>query len=99
MDALTHYWRVFNELHARQAVGMPPLWGLVEDHRPFDFYYHDPNLPYQPRLYLQLLPKTMLTEIDRLWGTMVLPRCPDRIISEPSPHMALAETMEPALKL
>jgi len=99
VDALTHYWRVFDELHARQAVGMPPLWGLVEDHRPFDFYYHDPNLPYQPRLYLQLLPKTMLTEIDRLWGTMVLPRWPDRIISEPSPHMALAETMEPALKL
>jgi len=78
---------------------MTPLWGLVEDHRPFDFFYHDPHIPYQPRLYLQLLPKTMLPEIDRLWGTMVLPRWPDRIISEPSPHMALAETMEPALKL
>ena len=99
VDALTRYWRVFDEIHARQAVGMPPLWGLVEDHRPFDFYYHDPNLPYQPRLYLQLLPKTMLSEVERLWGTMVLPRWPDRIISEPSPHMALAETMGPALKL
>jgi hypothetical protein len=97
VGALTRYWRVFDEIHARQAVGMPPLWGLVEDHRPFDFYYHDPNLPYQPRLYLQLLPKTMLSEVERLWGTMLLPRWPDRIISEPSPHMALAETMGPAL--
>jgi len=98
VDALMRYWRVFEEIHARQAVGMPPLWGLVEDHRPFDFYYHDPNLPYQPRLYLQLLPKIMLSEVERLWGTMLLPRWPDRIISEPSPHMALAETMGPSLQ-
>lgn len=95
---LLRYWQVFDEIHARQAVGMLPLWGLVEDHRPFDFYYHDPNLPYQPRLYLQLLPKTMLTEIEQLWGTTMLPRWPDRIISEPSPHMALAETIGAALK-
>ncbi len=98
VNALTRYWLVFDEIHAQQAVGMPPLWGLVEDHRPFDFYYHDPNLPFQPRLYLQLLPRTMLNEVERLWGTMVLPRWPDRIISEPSPHMALAETMGSALK-
>lgn len=97
VDVLTRYWNAFDDIHARQATGMPPLWGLVEDHRPFDFYYHDPNLPYQPRLYLQLLPATLLTEIERLWGSMLLPRWPDRIISEPSPHMALAETMGPAL--
>jgi hypothetical protein len=98
VDALTCYWGVFDQIHARQATGMPPLWGLVEDHRPFDFYYHDPNLPYRPRLYLQLLPRDILTAVERLWGTTMLPRWPDRIISEPSPHMALAETMGPALK-
>jgi hypothetical protein len=98
VDVLMHYWRLFDEIHTRQAVGMLPLWGLVEDHRSFDFYYHDPNLPYQPRLYLQLLPKTVLAEVERLWGTMVLPRWPDRIISESFPHMALAETMGAALK-
>ena len=98
VDALTRYWGIFDQIHARQATGMPPLWGLVEDHRSFDFYYHDPNLPFRPRLYLQLLPRAILTEVERLWGTMLLPRWPDRIISEPSPHMALAETMGPALK-
>ncbi|MFL5704029.1 MAG: hypothetical protein ACJ8AG_14515 [Ktedonobacteraceae bacterium] len=98
VDFLRRYWVIFDEIHARQAVGMQSLWGLVEDHRPFDFYYHDPNLPYQPRLYLQLLPRAVLAEIERLWGTMMLPRWPDRILSEPSPHMALAETMGPALK-
>lgn len=98
VDALIRYWRAFDQIHARQTVGMPPLWGLVEDHRSFDFYYHDPNLPYQPRLYLRLLPRDILSEVERLWGTMLLPRWPERIISEPSPHMALAETMGPALK-
>jgi hypothetical protein len=98
VDVLMRYWRFFDEIHTKQAAGMPPLWGLVEDHRSFDFYYHDPNQPYQPRLYLQLLPETMLTEVEQLWGATMLPRWPDRIISEPSPHMALAETLGPALK-
>ncbi len=98
VDFLMRYWQAFDEIHTQQTVGMLPLWGLVEDHRPFDFYYHDPNLPYQPRLYLQRLPKTMLTEVDQLWGTTMLPRWPDRIISEPSPHLVLAETMGAALK-
>lgn len=98
VDFLMRYWQIFDEIHTRQTVGMLPLWGLVEDHRPFDFYDHDPNLPYQPRLYLQRFSQTMLTEGEQLWGTTMLPRWPDRIISEPSPHMVLAETMGAALK-
>jgi hypothetical protein len=99
VDVLMRYWRIFDEIHTRQAGGMLPLWGLVEEARSFDFYERNPNQPYQPQLYLRLLPKTLLTEIERLWGTMMLPRWPDHIISEPFPHMALAETIGPALKL
>ncbi|HEY4036996.1 MAG TPA: hypothetical protein VGL94_23815 [Ktedonobacteraceae bacterium] len=98
VDFLSRYWRIFDEIHTRQVVGMKPLWGLIEDHRPFDFFYHDPNLPYHPRLYLQLLPTSILSEIEHLWGTTMLPRWPDRMISEPSPHMAMAETLGPALR-
>ncbi len=97
VDLLSRYWHVFDEIHARQTEGMKALWGLVEDSRSFDFYNHLQS-PYQPRLYLQHLPKSMLSEIERLWGTVMLPRWPDRIVSEPFPHMLLAETLGPALK-
>ena len=98
VDFLSRYWRIFDEIHSHQVRGMKSLWGLIEDHRPFDFFYDDPNSPYHPRLYLQLLPTSVLSEIERLWGTMMLPRWPDRIISEPSPHLAMAETLGPALR-
>jgi hypothetical protein len=97
VDLLHRYWQAFDEIHLHQREGMKPLWGFVEEPSYFDFY----NLlssPYQPRLYLQLLPKPLLSEIERLWGTVMLPRWPDRIISEPFPHMLLAETLGEALR-
>ncbi|HVB20554.1 MAG TPA: hypothetical protein VNG51_01230 [Ktedonobacteraceae bacterium] len=97
VDVLSRYWQIFDELHARQSRGMKPLWGLVEDHRSFDFYNHLQS-PYQPRLYLDLLPKAMLSDIEQLWGAIMLPRWPDRIISEPFPHSLLIESLGPALK-
>ena len=76
VDFLKHYWQIFDEIHARQKVGMRPLWGLVEDNHSFSFFYHDPNQPYVPRLYLQLLPSETLSRIENLWGTMMSSRWP-----------------------
>ena len=94
---LEKYWSVFDEIHTRQAVGMAPLWGLLEDYRSLNLNTTI-STPYQPGLYRQLLPKDMVVEIERLWGTIMLPRWPERIVSEPFPHALMAETLGPALK-
>jgi hypothetical protein len=44
------------------------------------------------------LPSSLLAEIEQLWGTCMLPRWPERVISEPFPHKLFAETFGPALK-
>lgn len=97
-EVLRRYWQQFDDLHARQAPGMRPLWGLVQD---AGFTLADDNfemIPYQAGLYTALLPADLLAAIERLWGTTMLPRWPERIVSEQTPHLAFAETFGPALK-
>lgn len=110
MAVLDHFWHVFDALHARQAPGMVPLWGLVDDEgagpvllrtlarasaSPFAF---SPTAAYQPRLYQSRFPADLLADIQRLWGTTLLPSYPERMVSEPYPHALLAETIGPALR-
>lgn len=97
--AMKRYWQAFDEIHANQKPETESLWGLVEfapsfnlDHR----YQGDESHVFQN--YQQLLPPDILIEINRLWGTAMLPRWPKRIVSEPFPHMLFAETFGPALK-
>ena len=84
---------------------MPSLWGLVEDGRSLrseleerDEEPDEEPASYSARLYRKLLPVALLEEIDNLWGTVMLPRWPDRIVSEISPHTLMAETFGPALR-
>lgn len=93
---MRRYWQIFDDIHARQSVGMTPLWGLIEDGTRLDFY----NLmqgPYQARLYQQLLPSDLLSEIEQLWGTVMLAQWPDRIVSEAFPHQLFRKTFGLAL--
>jgi hypothetical protein len=94
---LRRYWNLFDDIHARQAKGMTPLWGLVDDHRTV-MLDTTARGPYYPGLYRQLLPAELRQEIEQLWGTKLLPQWPERIISEPFPHVAMAETLGPALQ-
>jgi hypothetical protein len=99
VQVVQRYWQVLDEVHARQAPGMRPLWGLVEDIGTFTLA--DGNfdtIPYHDGLYRELLPDDLLREIDRLWGTVMLPRWPERMVSAQTPHLGLAETLGPALK-
>jgi hypothetical protein len=98
VETLRRFWVVFDDLHSRQSPGMPPLWGLVEDTRSVMFSGGDWS-PYQSSLYRRLLPRDLVRDIDELWGAVVLPRWPDRIVSEPFPHALMAETFGPVLKL
>lgn len=93
---LTDFWRLFDEVHSQQAPGMRSLWGLVEEGRRARIGWEGPDW-YQGRLYLRLLPSELVQAIEQLWGSIMLPRWPDRIVSEISPHGLMAETLGPAL--
>lgn len=97
--ALRRYWQVLDDLYTRQATGMQPLWGLVED-QPYFTLADDITaaIPFRHGLYRDLLPAELLADIERLWGVTMLPRWPERIVTEPAPHIALAQTVGPALK-
>lgn len=94
---LSTYWRVFDEIHARQASGMRSLWGLVEGAGGIHIGWEGPDW-YHPRLYRELLPANLIEDIERLWGSIMLPRWPDRIVSEISPHALMMQTFGAALK-
>jgi len=99
LAALTGYWEAFDSLHARQESGMEPLWGLVEDYPGFVlFRAEDDDSPHRKGLYRRALPGDLLDEIDELWGSVMSPREPTRIVTEPFPHVRLAELFGPALR-
>jgi hypothetical protein len=98
VGVLRKYWQSFDETHERQKPGMRPLWGLVEESASVDLREPDSDSPYRPKLYLELLPRELIDDIERLWGTVMLAKWPDRIVSEPFPHFLMVETFGPALK-
>lgn len=106
VGVLKQFWLAFDDIHTRQAVGMRPLWGLVDKYnsRRFDETYwqsswHPLQAAMQPQLYLTLLSESLVKEIDQLWGVKMEVKYPDRIVSEPFPHALMAETFGAALKL
>jgi hypothetical protein len=94
--ALSEFWSAFDEVHSRQASGMTSLWGLVEESRLIRLGWEGPDW-YNARLYRRLLPEVLSNSVEKLWGTIMLPQSPDRIVSEISPHALMAETFGPAL--
>lgn len=99
LEALVRYWKAFDSLHARQESGMEPLWGLVEDYPGFVlFRAEEDDSPHRKGLYRRALSADLLDEIDELWGSAMSSREPARIVTEPFPHVRLAETFGPALR-
>ncbi len=98
LSALARYWEAFDSLHARQESGMEPLWGLVEEHPGFVLVRtEESDSPHREGLYRRVLPEDLLKEIDELWGSAMSTREPGRIVTEPFPHVRLAETFGPTL--
>jgi hypothetical protein len=96
VSVLRAYWKHFDEIHSRQESGMPALWGIVEEDRSIRLTWEGPDW-YNARAYRKLLPPDLITEIERLWASILLPRWPERIVSELSPHALMAESFGPAL--
>lgn len=93
---LKKFWKAFDEIHAKQKPGMKPLWGLVEESG-FVSFERNAESPYQPGLYREIISTDLRGEIESLWGSLMLTRWPDRIVTEPFPHRLMAETLGPAL--
>jgi len=94
---LRRYWAAFDAIHARQAVGMTSLWGLVEERFAAASLTDSNAASPQAFLYRKLLPDEVVIEVDGLWNTIMLPRYPEYMVSEPYPHAAMAEAFGPAL--
>lgn len=97
VQVLRDYWWALDKIHAAQRPGMTPLWGLVDD-LGFSLPGSRSTAPYHPGLYRDLLPLPLLESVERLWGTSLLPRWPDRMVTTLSPHARLAEAWGPALR-
>lgn len=95
VTVMRRYWDVFDSIHSRQTVKMPSLWGLIDER--FIPLFEEGEQILNPFLYRELLPSELVTEVNNLWGTMMLPRYPEHILSEPYPHTAMAETFGPAI--
>lgn len=90
---MRNWWRAFDDLHARQAPVMPSLWGLLGDRfedAARDWMEEDGR--YTPRGYLSLPPE-VVAAVNELWGTTLLDRWPNAIVSEPFPHAAFATAL------
>lgn len=111
VEVLKRFWTEFDALHAAQSSGMPSLWGLVQDHsyvhprvesgNPGDGLVRDGGQGedvFTPRLYDRLLSPQLNADVERLWGAMMLPRWPGRLVTEPAPHARLAAAFGPALR-
>jgi hypothetical protein len=97
VGVLKALWAHFDTIHSRQMPGMRSLWGLVEESPGVRIRWEGPDW-YSPRLYREVLPSELVGEIERLWGSTMLARWPDRIVSEISPHVLMAETFGAALQ-
>ena len=98
---LKAYWSEFDEVHAHQAPGMKPLYGLVEftGSRAWNLTGCSRTAATARGCFPDLLrPLRCSDDIERLWGSTMLARWPDRIVTEISPHAALSGTFGRALR-
>ncbi|MGA8745103.1 MAG: hypothetical protein WB507_04480 [Solirubrobacterales bacterium] len=102
VSVLKRHWRCFDQLHAELTTDDRGLWGLIQEH---DFvsptFANDEeggSGDYHPRAWEELLPADLNTEIERLWGVGVMPRWPERLVTEPAPHARLADALGAALR-
>lgn len=95
LAVLDDYWAEFDEIHARQAPGMKPLWGLVEEGHGVLLGSAQESLT--PGLYADLLSPALCEAVENAWGVTVRPHWPERMVTEIAPHARMAEAFGPAL--
>lgn len=101
IGVLREFWKHFEDVHARQAPGMPSLWGFIEEDSDTALrnVYGDASSPpwHAARSYVNFLPSTLFTEIQSLWEGTFLARWPERIVSTPVPYALMTEALGSAV--
>lgn len=97
VTVMRRYWDAFDSIHSHHTVKMSSLWGLLDERFIYSAPFQEREDNPHPFLYRELLPSELVTEVNKLWGTMMLPRYPEYILSEPFPHAVMAETFGPAI--
>jgi hypothetical protein len=69
----------------------------VEGQDSEEFDYSRP-IPHLPGLYREKFSVALQSEIESLWGTSLLPRYPERLVTNLNPHYSLAEALGAALR-
>jgi hypothetical protein len=96
VEALKRYWNAFDDVHARQRSGDRPLWGFLYESLSIEMRDLDDEVR-SPGLYRKLLPAAVIDEVERLWGTEVLSRWPERLVTNPEPFEHVNAILNPAL--
>lgn len=78
VHVLERLCREFDAVHARQAPGMPSLFGLLGTG-----YYSSSGPAGESTGDARVFSAELLTDVKRLWGTKLSPRNPVRLVTEP----------------
>jgi hypothetical protein len=97
VGTMRQWWQAFDELHARQAPGMPSLWGVVSEGHEATAPRNDSDGVFNPGGYRRLGPE-VCARVEELWPTEVLPRWPDHLVTQPYPHAGMAGALGPAVR-
>jgi hypothetical protein len=95
VQVMREWWSSFDGIHARQLPGMSSLWGLVGTR--FEGFGNADDKRFTTHGY-RMFPPELNGRIEELWATMFLPGWPQRLVSEPYPQAAFAETFGDGLK-
>lgn len=95
VDVLRRTWAEVDALHAAQVPGGQNMWGLLDERDdPFDDRWEG----YVFGLHRRLLSRELNEEIIGQWGTSVIGRAPDRLVTRVLPHAGALDAFGPALR-
>lgn len=83
---LRSWWQQLDAVHAAQRPGTRPLVSLISTPA---FDVGTPAWPCPQPITETLFPSALLSDIDELWGSVVLPATPGVIVSSIDPHAGL----------
>jgi hypothetical protein len=99
IEVLREWWQLYDARHAAQRPGDCGLGGLVPPRWDYTNPHDERNGAQlgDSDLYRSALPSELVAQIERLWGSTVLPRVPSIVITEPRPFIRFRNLLQPAI--
>jgi hypothetical protein len=93
VHVLERLWHELDGVHARQAPGMPSLFGLLGSS-----YFSSSGPAGESTGDARVFSAELLTDMQRCWGTKLSPRNPERLVTQPYWGAAAARALGPAFE-